>query len=172
MKHPRPGLSYVPCKELDRSKMSFEDYTVEDPAAEKIGRLEGFIIDVDQAIPYYVVVDAGGWFRSKHVLVPIGHIALDSEAQKLIADVPKERMKRFPGFDLNLFPKLTQEDLDRMADEIALVCCPDVVIEPGQVVSRVETWAHYRTPVWWEASYYTDRPKTGEVTPSNSKSRL
>ena len=111
MKHPRPGLSYVPVKELDRSKMSFEDYTVEDPADEKVGKLEGFILDVDRAIPYYVVVDAGGWFRSKHVLVPIGHVALDSESKKLVADVPKERMKRFPGFDLSLFPKLTQEDL-------------------------------------------------------------
>jgi hypothetical protein len=171
MKHPRPGLSYVPCKELDRSKMSFEDYAVEDPAAEKLGKLEGFIIDVDQAIPYYVVVDAGGWFRSKHVLVPIGHIALDSESKKLIAEVSKERMKRFPGFELNLFPKLTQEDLDRMAGEIALVCCPDLVIEPGTVVSSVETWAHYRTPMWWDASYYTNRPKTGEAPRSETKSR-
>jgi len=39
MKHPFPGLRYVPAKELDRSKMSFEDYTVEDPAGEKLGKL-------------------------------------------------------------------------------------------------------------------------------------
>ena len=28
--------------------------------------LEGFIIDVNSARPYYVVVNAGGWFRSNH----------------------------------------------------------------------------------------------------------
>src|SRR5262249_41591559 len=66
MKNPRPSLKYVSVKELDRSKMSFENFTVEDPAVEKLGKLEGFIIDVDKAIPYYVVVNAGSWFRSKH----------------------------------------------------------------------------------------------------------
>src|SRR5262245_3506449 len=171
MKNPRPSLKYVPVKELDRSKMSFENFTVEDPAAEKFGKLEGFIIDVEQAIPYYVVVNAGGWFHSKHVLVPIGHIALDSEAKKLIADVAKERVKRFPGFDLNLFPQPTQEDLDRMADEIAGVCCPDLVLEPGEVISRVEIWAHFRTPTWWDTSFYTDRPRGTEKSGAEAKTR-
>jgi hypothetical protein len=171
MKHPFPGLRYVPAKELDRSKMSFEDYTVEDPAGEKLGKLEGFMLDMDEAIPYYSVVDAGSWFRSKHVLIPVGHVALDTESKKLIAGVPKERIKRFPGFDLSLFPKLTQEDLDRMADEIAVVCCPDLVIEPGSVISRVEVWAHYRTPAWWETSFYTERARTGEAAPSDAEWR-
>jgi len=172
MKNPRPSLKYVPVKELDRSKMSFENFTVEDPAAEKFGKLEGFIIDVDKAIPYYVVVNAGGWFHSKHVLVPIGHVALDSESKRLIADVSKERVKRFPGFDLDLFPKLTGEDLDRMADEIASVCCPDlIVIEPAEFVSRVEVWAHYRTPVWWDTRFYTDRPRSGEGKPTEIESK-
>jgi PRC-barrel domain protein len=170
MDHPRPGLKSVPVKDLDRSKTSFVGFTVDDPAGEKLGKLDAFIVDVDRAVPYYVVVDAGGWFRSKHVLVPIGHVTLDSESKKLIADVPKERMKRFPGFDLNLFPQLTQNDLDQMAEEIARVCCPDLVIEPA-VISRVEVWAHYRTPSWWDASFYTERPSTGEEarTPTDSK---
>ena len=170
MKHPRPGLKYVSVKGLDRSKTSFEDFTVEDPAGEKLGKLEGFIIDVEKAIPYYVVVDAGGWFRTKHVLTPIGHIALDSESHKLIADVPKERVQRFPGFNLDLFPKFTDEDLDRMADEIARVCCPDLVIDAADLVSRVEVWAHYRTPTWWDTSFYTDRP-TADDGAASARSR-
>lgn len=162
MDHPRPGLKYVPVKDLDRSKTSFENFTVDDPSSEKLGSLEGFIIDVDQALPFYVVVNAGGWFRSKHVLVPIGHVTLDSESKKLIADVSKEQMKRFPGFDLSVFPQLKQQDLDRMAEEIARVCCPDLVIEPTEVVSSVEVWAHYRTPSWWDRSFYTQRPLTSD----------
>jgi len=172
MKQPRPGLRYMPVKDLDRTKMSFENYTVDDPATEKLGKLEGFIIDVDKAVPYYTVVDAGGWFRSKHFLVPIGHVTLDSDAKTLIADISKERVKRFPGFDLGLFPKLTQEDLDHMADEIASVCCPDdVVMEPGEFISRVEVWAHYRTPVWWDTSFYTNRPLKDEGAPHKAESR-
>jgi hypothetical protein len=161
MDHPRPELKYVAVKDLDRSKRSFEDFTVEDPASETLGKLEGFIIDTGKAIPYYIVASAGGWFRSKHVLIPIGHVALDSESRKLIADVPKERVQRFPGFDLDLFPKLTQDDLDRMADAISRECCPDVAIEPA-VISRVEVWAHYRTPEWWDTSLYTDRSPSDE----------
>lgn len=170
MDHPRPGLKYEPAKDLDRSKISFVDFTVDDPAGEKLGKLEGFIIDIDRAIPFYVVVNAGGWFHTKHVLIPIGHVTLDTESKKLVADLPQERIKRFPGFDLNLFPQLTHEDLDQMAEEIARVCCPDLVSEPT-VVSRVEMWAHYRTPSWWDASFYTERPATGEETRTPTKSK-
>jgi PRC-barrel domain protein len=155
MDRPRPGLKYLPVDELDRSKMTFENFTVEDPAGEKLGKLEGFIIDINSARPYYVVVNTGGWFRSKHFLIPIGHVELDYESRKLIADVPKERVKRFPGFDLDIFPQLTQEDLDRMAEEIGRACCPDHVIEPTELlVSQLEVWAHYRTPTWWRSDFY------------------
>jgi hypothetical protein len=41
MDRPRPGLTYVPVKELDRSKM-FDNFTVRDQAGEKLGQLEGF----------------------------------------------------------------------------------------------------------------------------------
>jgi hypothetical protein len=151
MKRPRPGLKYLPIEELDRSKMTFDNFTVKDQAGEKLGKLEGFVIDVDSGRPYYVVVNAGGWFRSKHFLMPIGHVALDDESRALIADVPKERIKRFPGFDLDVFPELTQADLDRMAQEIGQVCCPDQVIEPAELlVSQLESWAHYGTPAWWK----------------------
>jgi hypothetical protein len=45
MDHPRPGLKYVPVKDLDRSKTSFADFTVADPAQEKLGKGVG-------ALPY------------------------------------------------------------------------------------------------------------------------
>jgi hypothetical protein len=154
MDHPRSGLKYVRVEELDRSKKTLENFTVEDPAGEKLGTLEGFTVDVNSATPSYAVVNAGGWFRSKHFLIPIGHVALDDESRKLIADVPKERVKRFPGFDLDIFPKMEKADFDRMAEEIGRECCPDVVVEPEQLVSRIVVWAHYRTPAWWDSDFY------------------
>src|SRR5205823_384845 len=98
--------------------------------------------------PYYLVVNAGSWFRSKHVLIPVGHAALDTESHKLIADVPKERITQFPGFDLDVFPTLKREELDRMAQDIVGVCCPNQAV-------AVEVWGHYRTPTWWDPSFYT-----------------
>ena len=132
MDHPRPGLRYISVGDLDGDKRTFDGFTVEDPAGEKLGKLEGFIIDVNSARPYYVVCDAGGWFRSKHFLLPIGHVALDSESRKLVADVTKEHVSRYPGFDLDEFKKLSDEELRRMAQEMPDVC--------------------YRTPTWWEFS--------------------
>jgi hypothetical protein len=155
---PHPGLKYEPVEQLDRTKVTFDNFAVEDPNGEHLGKMEGIILDVSNAVPVYVVVNAGGWFRTKHFLIPIGHAALDSESRKLIADVPKARVKRFPGFDLDLFPKLTQDDFDRMADEIARVCCPDLAIDPSAAVARVEIWAHYRTPAWWDRDFYRPDP--------------
>jgi hypothetical protein len=163
MNRPRPGLKYLPTKELERSAMTFDKFTVEDQAGEKLGKLEGFIIDINSGRPYYAVVSAGGWFRSKHFLMPIGHVALDYESRTLIADVSKGRVKRFPGFDLDLFSELTQADLDRIAEEIGRACCPDHVIEPAELIeSRFEVWAHYGAPTWWNRDLY--RPAREEQT--------
>jgi hypothetical protein len=154
MDRPRPGLKYVPVTELDRSKR-FDNLTVTDQAGEKLGKLEGFIIEADSARPYYVVVNAGGWLRSKHFLLPIGHVALNYESRVLTADVPKERVKRFPGFDLDRFPQLTQAELDRMAEEIGRACCPDHVVEPAELLlSQLEIGSHYATPAWWNRDFY------------------
>ena len=46
-----------------------------------------------------------------------------------------------------------------------------LLTEPGELVTRVELWAHYRTPAWWDATFYTERPRTGEGTPSETESR-
>lgn len=154
MDHPHSGFMYVRVEELDRSKWKFDNFTVEDPAGEKLGKVEGFILDVKSSIPYYPVVNTGGWFRSKYVLIPIGHLSLDYESRKFIADVPKERVQRFPGFDLDIFPTLTPEYLDRMAEETARECCPDH-----------EVLSHYRTPVWWDSDLY--RPQRSD---DNAKS--
>ena len=154
MDHPRPGLRYVSVDDLDDSKKTFKDFAVDDPNGEKLGKLEGFILNVNSAQPYYAVVDAGGWFRSKHFLLPIGHAALDSESRRLIADVAKERVKRYPGFDLDEFKKLSDDELYRMSQQIVAECCPDESIDPGAAASaRFEVWAHYRTPTWWQATY-------------------
>src|SRR5881394_261630 len=96
MDHPRPGLRYVSVKDLDSGKQTMQDFTVDDPTGARLGALEGFVLNVNDARPYYVVVDGGGWFRSKHFLLPIGHVSLDTESRRLAADVTKDHVKRYP----------------------------------------------------------------------------
>ncbi len=152
MDHPRPGLRYVSVKDLDGDKQTFEDFTVDDPGGEKLGVLKGFVLNVNDAQPYYAVVDAGGWFKAKHFLLPIGHVALDSESHRLIADISKDHVKRYPGFDLDEFEKMSDEDLYQMAQQMVSSCCPaESVDRSAPSETRFAIWAHYRTPTWWDA---------------------
>ena len=114
MDHPRPGLRYVDAGDLDDPTIDFDGMDVESHANEKLGDIDGFIVDVRAARPYYVVVDAGGWFTSKFFLLPVGHAALDSRRHRLIADVSRERVERFPGFDLEEFSRLSEAELNLM----------------------------------------------------------
>jgi len=154
MDHPRPGLRYLTVHDLDGDGETFEDFTVHDPNGDNLGLLEGFIINVNDGRPCYVVVDAGGWFRAKHFLLPIGHATLDSESRSLVADLTKEHVKRFPGFDLDEFKKMSDEDLYRAAQQIVASCCPDEAIDADMPAeARFTIWAHYRTPAWWDERY-------------------
>ena len=99
MDHPRPFLRIVNADDLDDSTVDFSKLAVTTPSGDKLGKVDGFIVDVDSGRPYYIVVDASGWFKTKHFLLPIGHAQLDSESDAVVADVPRERVKNFPGFD-------------------------------------------------------------------------
>jgi PRC-barrel domain protein len=152
MDHPRPGLRYVDAGDLDDDTIDFDGMNVESNTGDKLGDVDGFIIDVRSARPYYVVVDAGGWFTSKYVLLPIGHVSLDTNARKLITEVPRDRIKRFPGFDRDEFSKLSEDELNRMDQQMSAACCPDEVVAGTAEVYEVRH--HYQSPSWWNASYY------------------
>jgi PRC-barrel domain protein len=153
MDHPKPWLRYVDAKDLqDADKtLKFHGMEVDDSAGKKLGKLEGFIIDVSTGRPFHGVVDAGHWFKHKHVLLAVGHVMLDATGQRMIADISQERVSRFPGFDKREFEKLSKDELRDMARTMALECgCPDDAI----VAIEWETWDDYAYPSWWDASFY------------------
>ena len=90
MDHPRQGFRYVDAKDLDESGMKFDGVEVEGSDGEKLGEVEGFIIDVVARRPRHVAV-AAGWFFHKHFLLPIGHVTLQEGGTKLRADLTKVR---------------------------------------------------------------------------------
>src|SRR5262245_56272028 len=158
MDHPRPGLRYVDAEDLDRSTFDFDGIDVLDRAGDKLGVVDGFIIDVNSARPVHVVVEGGHWYKHKHFLWPIGHATLDRGAKRLTADLPKSRAERFPGFSRSEFEKLTEKDLDQLAYATASAC-GDEALDTSMVW---ESWTHYAYPTWWEANYYRpDRVSAG-----------
>jgi len=152
MDHPLPWLKYVAASDLDDSKTTFDGMAVASPTGDKLGTVDGFIIDGSSARPYYVVVDAGGWFRSKFFLLPIGHVGLKASGPSLVADISKDRIERFPGFDRSEFEKLSDADLRRMDEQMATACCPTAVA--SVTIWRIEDQPHYRAPGWWDADFY------------------
>ena len=154
MDHPRPWLRYVDADDLDDSTIDFDSLNVESTNGDKLGDVDGFIIDVSSARPYYVVVDGGGWFKSKFFLLPVGHVSLDSTNRKLVADVGKDRVERYPGFDRGEFEKLSDDELNRMDAQMTAACCPSDTGTETVVTARFDTHAHYRAPSWWNADFY------------------
>jgi hypothetical protein len=154
MDHPRPWLKYVDANDLVSSTMTFDGVDVESPTAEKLGSVDGFVVDTALARPYYLVVDSGGWFKSKRFLVPIGHVSYDAGRRRFIADVTKERVHRFPGFDRDEFEQLSDDELRLMDEQIVASCCPSEKIDRTASAARFEQWTHYRSPSWWSADFY------------------
>jgi hypothetical protein len=153
MDHPKPWLRYVDAKDLEDADrtLKFNGMNLDDAAGEKLGKVEGFIIDARTGRPFHVVVNAGHWFTHKHVLLPVGHLMQDATGQRMIADISKERVSRFPGFDKSEFEKLSKDELHQMARTMA--------VESGRpeeaiVAVQWETWDDYAYPSWWDASFY------------------
>jgi hypothetical protein len=150
--HPYPWLKYLPADDLDDQTVDFDGMKIESPSAEDLGKVEGFVVDSDSGRPYYVVVDASGWFKSKHFLLPVGHVHLGADDKKLTADLGKERVERFPGFDLGTFDKMTVEDIKRLNVETLQACTiAGVVYTYSDRDPYTTAWdrTDFTYPDWW-----------------------
>ena len=156
MDHPLPWLRYVGAGDLGSSSVPFDGMKVESVSGDNLGKVDGFIVDASSGRPYHVAVDAGGWFKSKLFLLPIGHVGLsDSGANAhLVANITKDHIDRYPGFDRGEFEKLTDADLQRMNTEMASACCPTEVVVVAEGKPMFDSWSHYHAPSWWDADFY------------------
>ncbi|HUR32700.1 MAG TPA: PRC-barrel domain-containing protein [Vicinamibacterales bacterium] len=168
MDHPLPWLRYVDASDVAASEIEFDGMKVRNDAMETLGKVDGFIVDNSSMRPYYVVVDSGGWFKSKDFLVPIGHAHLDGDRDALVVDIAKERIERFPGFDRDEFERLTESDIRRMNDSICEACSDT----PGNYAPTdplANAWGRpdYRQPDWW-ASVSPSYGVGADLSPADS----
>lgn len=70
---------------------------------EKLGKVDDVIFDHVTGDIRYVVIDTGGWLRSKKFLVPANHIhGCDKEGDAFQVDMAKNRIEQFPRYDETL----------------------------------------------------------------------
>jgi len=158
MNHPLPWLRYVDANRVNATNLSFDGLKVRNDAMETLGSVEGFVVDNTSMRPYYVVVDSGGWFKSKDFLVPIGHSRIDDDQDALIVNIPKERIERFPGFDRDEFQTLREDDINRMNDVICealgdtpAAYTPTSYLPTTSADPLSSAWGRpaYTQPDWW-----------------------
>ena len=85
---------------------------------DELGIVDGLVVDSGSARALYVVVDAG-WFTSRHFLVSISQVDLDPSRDALRVSLTKEQISGFPGFDLNRFDELTEDDIKRLTNPMS-----------------------------------------------------
>jgi hypothetical protein len=148
-------LRYVDADGVDDDTIDFDGMDVQSPAGEHLGNVDGFIVDSESGRPYYVVVDAGGWFKSKHFLMPVGHARFDADEETLVTDIERDRVNKFPGFDKDEFDKLTVDDLKRLNDDTCSACSIEgVAIVYGADEPLAKAWSRpdFNRPDWWHAN--------------------
>lgn len=63
---------------------TLDDYTAYGGDGEKLGEVDGVIVDEREMQPRYLVVESGGWFRSSKFVVPIGEVNRIDESEKRV----------------------------------------------------------------------------------------
>ncbi len=148
-------LRYVDADEVGSEVIDFDGLKVRTPGGDKLGEVDGFILDPDAQRAYYIVVDSGGWFSSRKFLVPIGHARIDNDNDALVLDVTRDTISKYPEYDRNSFEKLEGDELRRYERRFAEACCPgDVAAADASRELNYDETQHYRQPDWWRTEFY------------------
>ena len=148
-------LRYLAADDVDDSVVDFDGLDVRGRDGEKLGDVNGFIVDLASSRVLYVVVDSGGWFRSRRFLAPIGHAVIDRDPGALSLDISKEQLHEYPEFEEERFSAFSDADLRNFETRMAAACCPDDPVDDASIpLWAYETRRHYRQPDWWTGAAY------------------
>lgn len=108
------------------------DMEVRNPQGEELGTIEDLVLDVKNEQVHYVVLSHGGILGvgNKLFAYPIKAFQPGQEADKLVLNMPKERLENAPGIDKDQWPDWSnpryRSDVDRyFGEELAIKSAPD-----------------------------------------------
>jgi hypothetical protein len=150
-------LRYLDASVVDRMIADFDELEVCGSDGRKIGDIDGFIVDPSARRAIHIVIDSGGWFTSRRLLLPLGHLTLAADRRSLVADVTQDVLRRLPEYDEDYFHAFTDDELRAFERNTVLACCPDEPLEDVSVASwGYESWRHYHEPEWWREVRYPE----------------
>ena len=88
------------------SSSSLTGTTIKNSQGENLGDIKDLMIDVNTGRVAYAVVSFGGFLGvgDKLFAVPLEAMKIDTSDEKMILDVPKDRLENAPGFDKDDWP--------------------------------------------------------------------
>lgn len=101
------ALRFLPAQKVRCGACHFEQFAVKNGSEERIGALEGFIVDPPARKVRYVVVNPHGLFTRPR-LVPMPGARIDAESEALLV---AGSLSRCEPFDRALYPDLSDEDV-------------------------------------------------------------
>jgi hypothetical protein len=151
--HTSSRLRYVDADKLDSRVLDLDGLDVRNKRDDQIGEVEGLLIDSVSGRPRYLVIDSGGWFRSRRFLLPIAHARLDEDRRTLRVDFDKETINRFPEMRNDRYDALTDEELQSYDEGVWRTTG---VTRPGAADIR---GSDYNTsPTWWNSAAWANMP--------------
>jgi ferritin-like metal-binding protein YciE len=102
---PLRPLRYVALDE----RMSRDSLEVRNDADDRLGTLDGLVVDATSGAPRYIVVDADGLFSWRRSLLPMTIVRFDRSAHLLRVPLDKDIASRYPAFDRNEFDRMDDD---------------------------------------------------------------
>lgn len=155
-------LRYLDADDLDDSVVDFDDLTVYGNDGEKLGNLDGFLVEHGAGTVHHLVVDSGGWFTSRRFLLPAAHVTVDRQAGALRVDVAKASLRGYPDFDEDRFGRFSDEEYHAYQRRLGTLWPTSTHLAN---TAGAET-SVYRQPDWWRPNAY--RPE--RLRPIESRS--
>ena len=152
-------LRYVDAEQLDARVLDLDGLDVRNGRNDHIGDVEGLLIDSVSGRPRYLVIDSGGWFRSRRFLLPIAHARLEEDRRALRVDFDMETINRFPEMRSDRYEALTDEELQSYDEGVWRT---SGVSRPTSVDTR---GGDYNTsPTWWNTAAWANMPVPGTAS--------
>ena len=148
------GLRYLDAADVDDAVVNFDGLNVYGADGHKVGDVDGFIVDAGASRVKYVVVDSGGWFTSRRLLLPIGHAALGPDGKSLQVDMTRRALERLPPFHHEEFGRLQGDGLFAFERDTTVACCPDEPLEDVSTATSANTRRHFEPPDWWRSARF------------------
>lgn len=151
------NLRYVDADRLDKRVLDLDGLDVRNDAGDRLGDVDGLLVDATSGRPRYIVVDSGGWFSSRRFLIPVHHAHVDANRRALRVDFDRDTINRFPQMKEERFDAVTDEDARAYDVGVLRAWETSPTYRRDVAPTSHDTSA---SPAWWNVSAWLSESST------------